>query len=68
MEIYILLLSLLGLVIAVVWVYSFISIIRNDFKKSINKIIWLIVLIFVPVSCVLYPFIGKKQLKAQYDK
>lgn len=45
------------------WIYAIISVLMNEFKNNTNKIIWIIVLIFLPVSAVLYPFIGKSQIK-----
>lgn len=45
------------------WVYAFFSVLTNEFSNSANKIIWIILLIFLPLSAILYPFIGVKQIK-----
>lgn len=45
------------------WIYSFFSVLTNDFEDSNNKIVWILLLIFLPVAAVLYPFIGRRQLK-----
>ena len=37
------------------WLYALISVIKNDFKKNENKMIWIILIIFVPFSAFLYP-------------
>lgn len=47
----------------VIWVYSFFSVLTNNFKESNDKVIWILLLIFLPITAILYPFIGKKQLK-----
>lgn len=42
--------------------YTLIDILKSEFTNSINKIIWLIlVLVTGPLGIVLYFFIGKKQ-------
>lgn len=39
-----------------VWFYSLISILKNDFKKESNKTVWLIALIFIPfLTPYIYP-------------
>jgi preprotein translocase subunit YajC len=43
------------------WLWALIDILKNDFKGS-NKIVWLLLVIFIPVlGFVLYFLIGKKQ-------
>jgi len=44
------------------WLYSLISVLKNEFKNSNTKLIWIILLIFLPVSCVLYPFMKGNQI------
>lgn len=40
----------------VMWLYSLISILRNDFKKESNKTVWLLALIFIPfLTPYIYP-------------
>lgn len=50
------------IIFALIWIYSFFSIITNEFKNSSNKIVWILLLIFLPISAILYPFIGKAQV------
>lgn len=39
-----------------VWFYSLISILKNDFKKESNKTVWLLALIFIPfLTPYIYP-------------
>lgn len=39
-----------------IWIYSLISILKNDFKKDSNKTVWLIALIFLPfITPYIYP-------------
>lgn len=33
----------------ITWTYSFISILKNEFKKENNKTVWILALIFIPV-------------------
>lgn len=35
--------------LSILWIYALISIIKNDFKKENQKMIWIIVLIFIPI-------------------
>ncbi len=46
-----------------IWIYSFISVLSNDFKKDSTKIAWILALIFIPISCVLYPFLKDRQIE-----
>lgn len=44
------------------FIYVLIDILKSEFTNSINKIIWLIlVLVTGPLGIILYFFIGKKQ-------
>ena len=44
------------------WGWALIDILKSDFKDSINKLIWLLVVFFLYVfGALLYVFIGKKQ-------
>ncbi|WP_331775008.1 tetratricopeptide repeat protein [Sulfurospirillum sp. 1612] len=45
----------------IIWIYSLFSVISNEFQNN-NKLIWIILLIFLPFSALLYIFIGKKQI------
>lgn len=46
----------------VIWIYSFISVLSNEFKSGATKIVWILALIFFPVSCLIYPFLKNKQI------
>ena len=44
------------------WLIALISILRNDFKDSITKLTWVVVVIFLPViGSLLYFIIGRSQ-------
>jgi hypothetical protein len=44
-----------------VWLIAFVDILRNEFTEN-NKLIWILVVIFVPVlGPIAYFFIGRKQ-------
>ena len=44
------------------FIYVLIDILKSEFTNSINKIIWLILVLFTgPLGIVLYFFIGRKQ-------
>ena len=45
-----------------IWLYALISIIKNDFKKENQKLIWIILIIFIPFSAILYPDFRKVQI------
>lgn len=45
-----------------IWLYSLMSIIKNDFKKENQKTIWIILIIFIPFSALLYPDFRKIQI------
>lgn len=45
-----------------IWLYSLISIIKNDFKKENQKLIWIILIIFLPFTAYLYPDFRKVQV------
>ena len=47
---------------AFIWLYALISIIKNDFKKENLKLIWIILIIFIPFSALLYPDFRKVQI------
>ena len=47
---------------AVLWLWALIDVLRNDFKDSVTKVIWLIAIIFVPfLGALLYLLIGRRQ-------
>jgi ABC-type molybdate transport system permease subunit len=44
------------------YLYTLINILKSEFTNSINKVIWLILVLFTgPLGIVLYFFIGRKQ-------
>lgn len=46
------------------WAWSLIDILKSDFKESINKLIWLLVVFFLYVlGALLYIIIGRNQKK-----
>ena len=57
MDIYFILVGLFALV----WLYAFFAVLTGEFHNSTNKIVWIIVLIFLPISAILFPFIGIRQ-------
>jgi len=47
---------------AILWLCALIEIIRSDFKESSTRIIWILVILFVPFfGWVLYYLIGRNQ-------
>lgn len=70
MPITILSLSLIHLIVvfifillpSILWIIALIDILKSDFKDSNGKIIWLLLVIFLPViGSILYFAIGKSQ-------
>lgn len=58
----------IGLIISfiafgILWLYCGISVLTSDFKKENNKTIWIILLIFIPITAFLYPDLKKIQTK-----
>ena len=47
----------------IVWFYSLISILKNSFIKKGNKLIWLLLLIFMPFTAFFYPDFKKNQIQ-----
>ena len=46
---------------AVLWIIALVDILKSNFQES-NKIIWVLVVIFLPIlGAILYFFIGKTQ-------
>jgi hypothetical protein len=44
------------------WLGALIDLLRSNFADSITKLIWLVVIVFIPVlGAILYLFIGRKQ-------
>lgn len=58
--------GILGMVLMfgsfIFWAWALIDILKSDFKDSINKLIWLLVVFFLYVlGALLYIIIGRKQ-------
>lgn len=54
--------QLLVISLIVLWIYTLIDVLRNDFKSSINKLIWIIVILFLAqIGSILYLIFGRKQ-------
>jgi hypothetical protein len=46
----------------IIWIYSFLSIVKHTFKEKSNKLLWLILILFVPFSAFIYPDFKKIQV------
>jgi len=47
---------------AILWIWAIVDILRSDFTDSTTKLIWLIVIVFLPVlGAILYLLIGRNQ-------
>jgi len=58
-----LILMLIGIALAIQWVFSIIDVLSQRFKNDSNKIIWIIMLIFVPpIGTFLYMFMRESQV------
>jgi len=54
--------EILTIILVVYHFYYLIDAIRSSFKEPINKIMWILLIILLPiVGCILYIFIGKNQ-------
>jgi hypothetical protein len=57
-------LMLIGLAIFALWLFTLIDIIRSEFTEPSNKILWIILVIFLsPLALLLYYLIGRNQKK-----
>ena len=60
--------GILGMVVMfgtfIFWVWALVDLLKSDFKDSINKLIWLLVVFFFyAFGALLYFFIGRQQRK-----
>ena len=56
-----LILVFLGIPLAL-WLWALVDLVKSDFKNSINKLVWLILIVFLPVlGAILYLLIGRGQ-------
>lgn len=44
------------------WFYSFISIFKNEFRDKTKKWLWILLIIFIPISAYFYPDFKKIQI------
>ncbi len=59
---FVLFILLIGIGCTVLWIYCIVDIIRADFKGDSDKVIWLLLIIFLPlIGSILYMTIGMKQ-------
>ena len=52
-----------GILFTLLWCYCVISVLKNNFKKDSNKIVWLLALIFLPPTAIFYPDIKEFQIE-----
>ena len=61
-ELFLYLLPLILIVLIISWIIILVDILRSNFKNSIDKLIWLIVITLIPIlGLLLYIIIGRKQ-------
>jgi hypothetical protein len=54
--------GLLWIVAAILWLVALVDILKSEFKDGLTKVIWLILVIFLPfLGSILYFFIGRDQ-------
>jgi hypothetical protein len=54
--------GLMWLVVAVLWLVALVDILKSEFKDGLTKVIWLLLVIFLPfLGSILYFFIGRDQ-------
>ena len=52
--------------LVVFWLVTLVDILKNDFTNPINKVVWILLVIFLPViGVLLYYVVGKGQLVAK---
>jgi len=50
------------LAVVILWIYAIVDILRRQFRDSIIKLIWVLVIIFLPLlGAILYLIIGRQQ-------
>ena len=49
----------------IIWSYSFVSILKNKFKKRENKKLWLLLIFFLPFTVFFYLDLKKIQIERQ---
>ena len=54
--------TLIYILLFIIWAWTLIDILKSDFKDGFVKLIWLLVVFFLPfIGFILYIFIGRKQ-------
>jgi hypothetical protein len=54
--------GLMWVIVAVLWLVALVDILKSEFKDGLTKVIWLILVIFLPfLGSILYFFIGRDQ-------
>lgn len=54
--------GLLGLLCLVLWIWALVDIINGRFRDDTTKIVWCLVVIFIPfIGTILYYIIGREQ-------
>ncbi len=57
-----LLMMIIMLGILAIFIYAIVDVIKSEFENSINKVIWLLLILFLgPIGIILYFIIGRKQ-------
>jgi len=50
------------LAVVILWIYAIVDVLRRQFRDSIIKLIWVLVIILVPLlGAILYLIIGRQQ-------
>jgi hypothetical protein len=58
----ILIILLFFLVPGILWIIALIDVLKSEFRDSINKLIWVLVIIFFPiVGAIIYFVVGRSQ-------
>ncbi|GAA4298436.1 PLDc N-terminal domain-containing protein [Nibribacter koreensis] len=61
-------LVIISIVPFLLWVWALIDILKSDFKTDVEKIIWLLLVFFLPfLGWILYVFIGRAQRLKRYS-
>lgn len=52
--------GLLGLAVVALWIWAVVDIIKSDFKDTIMKVVWLLLVVFIPLlGFILYVVVGR---------
>jgi len=56
----------IAFIITILWILALIDILKSEFKDPNNKLVWIIVMIFLgPLGMIIYAAVGERQ-KARY--